>query len=180
MDINIVREKEDWCIFEMILYHYPNVFVHKTRKIDSIHICGVDYPVDDPPQVPCSNGDTITVLYNSEIETLSFFLNFTYLSQCQIHETALRPSQIHPFVALGSDGDSVDTRTATKTKLTVGIWTFFKNSKIICQMPSIFEPGKVQGQFTIGCDENETKFKSFNGQNEKCRCQFKLTFYCVM
>ena len=38
-------------------------------------------------------------------------------------------------------------------------------------MPSIFEPGKVQGQFTIGCDENETKFKSMcehwsNGQEK--------------
>jgi hypothetical protein len=172
-DINIVSRKSGiriGVIFEDdTLPLSKRICYISTRKIDSIHICGVDYPVDDPPQVPCSNGDTITVLYNSEIETLSFFLNFTYLSQCQIHETALRPSQIHPFVALGSDGDSVDTRTATKTKLTVGIWTFFKNSKIICQMPSIFEPGKVQGQFTIGCDENETKFKSFNGQIGECR-----------
>ena len=128
-DINIVSRKSGiriGVIFEDdTLPLSKRICYISTRKIDSIHICGVDYPVDDPPQVPCSNGDTITVLYNSEIETLSFFLNFTYLSQCQIHETALRPSQIHPFVALGSDGDSVETSTATKTKLTVGIWMTF-------------------------------------------------------
>ena len=42
-----------------------------SRKLDVIHICGVDYPVDDLVS-PCRDGDVITVVYNSEVETLSF------------------------------------------------------------------------------------------------------------
>ena len=69
--VGVIFEDETLPISKRICYI-------SSRKLDIIHICGVDYPVDD--LVSLVEMAMITVVYNSEVETLSFYLNLSTFS----------------------------------------------------------------------------------------------------